>query len=116
MIGDKIAADHFKDEIAPLLKANNRLKLAQYVALNNVREKVKPQCEISYKLFKEEYLYNPMFDISSYPTLNRFKFCLERIHHCVTIFGKWVFGSIFIFALPLTKYNLRYCCINDLKN
>ena len=50
--GDKIAAGSFKDEITPLLKANDRLKFAQYVAMNHVREKIKPQLKLSYKLFK----------------------------------------------------------------
>ena len=55
MIGDKISADHFKDEIAPSLKANNRLKFDQDVALNHVREKGKPRRKPSYKLLKGEY-------------------------------------------------------------
>ena len=41
-IGDKIADDHFKDEIAPSLKANDKLKFAQYLTLNRVRENGKP--------------------------------------------------------------------------
>ena len=40
-IGDKIAANNFKDEITPSLKSNDRLKFAQDVALNSVRYKVK---------------------------------------------------------------------------
>ena len=36
-IGDEIASDHFKDEMTPLLKANDELKFAQDMALNNVR-------------------------------------------------------------------------------
>ena len=40
-IGDKIVADLFKDEIRPSLKENDRIKFAQDVALNNVREKGK---------------------------------------------------------------------------
>ena len=41
-VGDKIATDSFKDEIAPYIKKNKRLKIPQYVAINHVREKVKP--------------------------------------------------------------------------
>ena len=33
-IGDEIDADDFKDEITPLIKANDRLKFAQDLALN----------------------------------------------------------------------------------
>ena len=54
-IFDKIAADHFKYEIKPSLKLNDMLTLSQDVPFNHVREKGKPQCKISYKLWKEEY-------------------------------------------------------------
>ena len=40
-IGDKINADSFKDEILPLPKKNDRLKLAKDVELNNLGEKRK---------------------------------------------------------------------------
>ena len=48
-IGDKIAADHFKDQITPSLKANDGLKFSQCVALDHAIENVKPQCKLSYK-------------------------------------------------------------------
>ena len=51
-IGDKNAVDYFKEEITPSLKANYMLKFAQDVALNNIREKEKSQCKISYKVLK----------------------------------------------------------------
>ena len=35
-IGDKIYADHFKDEITPSLRANESPKISQYVAMNRV--------------------------------------------------------------------------------
>ena len=54
-IGDNIFADHFKEEITPSLKANNRLTFSQDVAFNHVSEKGKPQCKLSYKVLKEEY-------------------------------------------------------------
>ena len=41
-VGDSFFADSFKDVIIPSLKANTRLKLAQDVAMNHVREKGKP--------------------------------------------------------------------------
>ena len=37
-IGDKIAADNFIREITPSLKAEDRLKFSQDVALNHVRD------------------------------------------------------------------------------
>ena len=40
LIGDKISADHFKDEITPLIKANDGLKFVPDVALNHVRENI----------------------------------------------------------------------------
>ena len=112
-ISDKIAADNFKDGMTPSLKANYGLKFAQDVALNRVREKVKPRCKMSYKLLNEEYLYDPLLDIAPYSTLFQFKYDLDGIHHCVTVIDKWYFESNFPFVLPLTKENLDYCCIND---
>ena len=45
-IGNKIADDHFKDDITPSLKANYRLKFAQNISFNHVRDKVKPRCKL----------------------------------------------------------------------
>ena len=42
-IGDNISADFKKDEITPLLKANDRLKFDQDVAFYCVIEKGKPR-------------------------------------------------------------------------
>ena len=95
------------------LKANGMLKFPQNVALDHLREKIKPQCKLSYKLFKEEDVYNTLLEISPYPTLIQLKFYLDSIHNCVTVVVRWVFYSNFPFALPLTKQNLDYFCIND---
>ena len=54
-----------------MLKANERLKLSQDVASNHVREKVKPQCKLSYKVFEEKYGYDTLLGISPFPTLIR---------------------------------------------
>ena len=56
-----------------------------------------------------------MLDISPYPTLIQFKDFRGGIHHFVIVVGKWIFDSNFTFALPLTKDNPKYCCINDNK-
>ena len=40
-IGDRVSADQFKYAISPLLKVNESLKFAQYVAMNNLKEKGK---------------------------------------------------------------------------
>ena len=50
---DKIATDYLKVEIKPSLKSKNGLKFTQAVALNHVREKVKPIFKLSYKSLKE---------------------------------------------------------------
>ena len=63
-IGDKIAADCFKDEITPSLKSNDRLKFSQDVLLNHVIDKVKPRYKTSYKLLKAEDGYDTLLDIS----------------------------------------------------
>ena len=111
-IYDIISADYFKEEITPSLKANYRLILSQDGALNHVRDKGIPRCKISYKLLKEEYGYDPLLEIYTYPTLIPLKDYFDRIQHCVTVVSKWVFESNFPFALPLKKDNLDYCLIN----
>ena len=75
-IGNKIAADYFQDAITPYLKASNRFKFAQEVALNCVREKVKPKHKLSYKVLKEEDGYDPLIDISPYPKLIQLKYSI----------------------------------------
>ena len=47
-VGDKISADFFKDESTSSFKSNERLKFVQYVAMNHIIEKGKPQRKISY--------------------------------------------------------------------
>ena len=34
----------------------------------------------------------------------------HRTDNCITICGKWIFGSNLEFALPLTKTSLNYIC------
>ena len=74
--------------------------------MNHVREKVKIQCKLSYKLFKEEDGYYPLLDIYQFPTSIQLKYFLGGIQHCVTVVGKWFFDSNFPFAIPLTCDNL----------
>ena len=89
-IVNKISADNFKNEITPSLKANNGLKLDQYVALNRVREKGKPRCKLSYEVLKEEDGYDPLIDIFPYLALIQVKYFPSGILHCVKVAGKWI--------------------------
>ena len=57
-IGDKTAADNFKYEITPSLNADDKLILAQDVALNNIKDKGKLRCKLSYKFLNEEDGYD----------------------------------------------------------
>ena len=50
----------------------------------------------SHTVLKEEYVYDPWLDISLYPTLIQLKYYLDRIHHCVTVFGKCIFTVFFL--------------------
>ena len=52
-IGNKIAADSFKDEIKPYINSDDSLKFFQVLALNSVIDKGKLQCKFSYKVLKE---------------------------------------------------------------
>ena len=87
---------------------NDRIKFAQDVVLNQVRDKGKRWCKLSYKSLKEEYGYDTLLDISTYLTLIQLKYSLGGNHHFVTVVGKWIFDINFTFSIPLTKENLEY--------
>ena len=74
--------------------------------MTHVREKLKPWYKLSYKLFKEEYGYYSLIEISPFTTLVMLKYFLGGIQHCITVVGKWVFDIDFTFALPITRENL----------
>ena len=50
-----------------------------------------------YKLFKEEDGYDPLIDIYSYPELIQLKYFPGHVQHCVTVVGRWIFDSNFLF-------------------
>ena len=103
----------FKYEITPSLKENDRLKISQYTALNNAREKGKTRRKISYKVLKKEDECDPFLDIYPYPTLIQLEDYPGGIHYCATVVGKCIFESNLPFAIPLTKEIFYYCCINE---
>ena len=37
----------------------------------------------------------------------------HRTNHCITVCGKWIFGSNLEFALPLTEGSLNYICSSN---
>ena len=96
-----------------MLKSNDRIKLAQDVELDHVRENGKPHCKLSYKVFKEEYGYDTLLEISPYTALIQLKYFLGGIRHCVTVVCKLVFDNNYPSSISPTKDNLDYCCIND---
>ena len=71
--------------------------------MNNVREKGKIRCKLSYRVFKEEYGYYTLLGIYPYPAVIQLKEFLRGIHHCVTVVGRWIFDSNFPFVLPITQ-------------
>ena len=72
----------------------------------------KPRCKILYRLFKEEYKYDPLLEISPFLTLIQLKYSIGWIHHCVKVVYKWIFDGNFPFEIHLTQYYLDYCCLN----
>ena len=50
-VDEKVAADSFNDEILLSLKYKDRIKCYQNVIMNNVKEKGKTWCKLSYKVF-----------------------------------------------------------------
>ena len=72
-VGDKISADNFKEKIIPSLKVNDRIKLAQDVAIDHVRDKGKPRCKLSYRVFIEQDQYDILIETSTFTTLIHLK-------------------------------------------
>ena len=62
---------------------------------------------------KKYYGYYPLIDIYTYTTLIQLKNYLDGIHHRVTVVGNCISDSNFTFAIPLTKDNFWYYCINE---
>ena len=96
-----------------MLKSNDRLQFDQDMAMKCVKEKSKLRCNLSYKCFKSEDVYDTFLDISPFPKLVMLKEFLDGIHHCVTDVGKCIFNINCTFAPPPTQYNQGYCCIID---
>ena len=112
-MGDNIFDDNFRDTIIYLLLKNVRLKLSQDVTINHVKEKGKPRCKLSYKVFELKYGYYSLLEIYMFQTFILLKDFLGEIQHYVTVFVMWIFDRIIPFALLLAHYKLDYCCTND---
>ena len=66
-----------------------------------------------YKVFKEEYGYDPLLEIFPLPVLIQLLYFLGGVHHCVTLIVKRVHDRNFPFALPLNSDKMKYYFIND---
>ena len=53
------------------------------MTLNHVREKGKPQWKLLYKLFGQQDVYDPLLDVSKFPTLVHLTEFLVGIQHFV---------------------------------
>ena len=73
------------------------------MAFNSVIDKGKLRYKILYKLLKEEYRYDILNYISTYPKWIHLKYFIGGINNCVTVVGKLVFDIDLTFTLPLTK-------------
>ena len=104
-----------KGEITPSLKENDRLKFAQEVAINHIKQKVKTQFKLSYKVFKKQDVYDTFITIYSFTTLIQLKYFLGGIQHYVTVVGKCTFDNNFPVEHPLNRDKVDYCCANDNK-
>ena len=78
-----------------------------------MREKDKPQWKLSYKLLKEQYVYNPLLGIYPFPTWIQLKDSLCGIQPCVTVIGNGISDSNITFAPHLNCDELDYYCTND---
>ena len=80
--------------------------------MNHLREKEKPRCKLSYKIFKEQDGYDPLIGIYLFPKVIQLKYFLGGVQHFVTVVGKWIFDGNISFVFPLTCEDLDYCCTN----
>ena len=81
--------------------------------MNNVRAKVQPRCKLSYKVFEEQDGYDPLLEISMFPTLIQLKAFLGGLQHCFKVVGNWFFDSDINFLPPLTRDDLDYCVVDQ---
>ena len=54
--------------------------------------------------------YDILKNHSNYPNVCLLLYTSHWTDHCITVCGKWIFDSNLEFALPLTKYSLKYIC------
>ena len=80
--------------------------------MNSLIDKVKPQWKLSYKLFKEEYGYYPLVNISPFPTLVRLKDFICVFHRFLTVVSKCTVDLDFAFAFPFTIDEIYYFLID----
>jgi hypothetical protein len=57
--------------------------------------------------------FNPLVDISEYPTILQLQASDGDNQHVVGIVDEWVFDSNNHFAVELTKENLDRCCLGE---
>ena len=91
----------FKDGILTSPKENYRLQISLDVLLDNVKQKGNPRCKLLYKLFEEQYGYDPLLDTSLLPTLIQFTYFIGGIQYCVIVLGVNIFYHSIPFALTL---------------
>ena len=91
-----------KDGILTSPKENYRLQISLDVLLDNVKQKGNPRCKLLYKLFEEQYGYDPLLDTSLLPTLIQFTYFIGGIQYCVIVLGVNIFYHSILFALTLT--------------
>ena len=76
--------------------------------MDNVREKGKPRCKISYKVFKEQDGYYQLLDIYTFTTLIQLGYFFDDTQHCATFVGKWIFDSNVSFEIFFTRDDMDY--------
>ena len=108
--GDIIAANIFKSKLPESLKADDRMQFAADVATNRGRKKGEQRVHLEIERFTEKDQYNPLTDVSPFPSLLRLRDKLDGLSHCVTTVGNYIFDSNVPFALPLDLDALNECC------
>ena len=58
------------------------------MASSHVRDQVKLLCELSYKVFKEQGVYDPLLVISPFTTIIKLTDFIGGIQRCVPVVGR----------------------------
>ena len=91
-------------------EVGNRIDFANYVMLNNKRNK--GEARVHYQLIKYKKMgdYKILEDISENVTLVKLMDSISNINHAISVVGNWIFDSNYERSLVLNRASLDMIC------